>query len=451
MGTTPEQAKVPWQSTDFPLLESFNFTLKTETFHRMRLLGISYREIYRELMSDYLKTPGFCVAPFVHSCIWTDGRVIPCCINQDVVFGDAKSEDLNAIYSNNNKKLISFRKELLSGKAPKSCERCTKPEQDHGAESYRLWLNKKFGHVINDIKINANGTIDEQKFAYYDVRFSNLCTLKCRMCDHINSSAIASEENNFLKAGHKVLREPFEDFEEFSRFFVKNIDSVENMYFCGGEPLILEYHYKLLQLLIDHGKTDVFLKYNSNCTSIRFRDKKITDYWKKFPNICLGMSLDDTGQRAEFIRDGSNWQTILENLREIRKECPHVSLEWTPTIQIMNVMTIPKLHLELLKEGLVDLWYYIILTDPSFYSIQALTPELKQEVLATWDNYRKNLMKLDKTPMQLKLAEDVMSFMMKIDKTSLLPAFRKETLSKDKMRKQSFSEIFPHLKKLMEA
>ena len=117
----------------------------------------------------------------------------------------------------------------------------------------------------------------------------------------------------------------------------------------------------------------------------------------------------------------------------------------------MNVMTVPKLHLELLKEDLVDLWYYITLTDPAFYSIQVLTPELKNEVLNTWDRYIKNLKKLDKTPEQIKLAEDVMSFMMMADKSSLLSAFRKETTSKDKIRKQSFSDIFPHLKQLMEA
>lgn len=401
-------------------------------------------------MSEYLKTPNFCVAPFVHSCIWTDGRVIPCCINQSEVFGDAKTEDLSVVYSNANEKLVAFRKELLSGVAPASCHRCTRPEQNQGPESYRMWLNKKFGHVLEQMEIRPDGTVDQQKFAYYDVRFSNLCTLKCRMCDHINSSAIASEENQTLEVKHKVLREPFEDFEEFSRFFVKNIDSVENMYFCGGEPLILEYHYKLLQLLIDHGKTDVFLKYNSNCTSIRYRDKKITDYWKKFPQICLGMSLDDTGKRAEFIRDGSDWQMILDNLREIRKECPHVTLEWTPTIQMMNVMTVPKLHLELLKEDLVDLWYYIILTDPAYYSIQALTPGLKQEALSIWDSYIKNLKKFEVKREQIMLAEQVMTFMMLVDNTSLLPLFRDETLGKDKKRNQSFTEVFPHLKQLVE-
>lgn len=400
-------------------------------------------------MSDYLKKPGFCVAPFVHSCIWTDGRVIPCCINQDEVFGDVKSQEMTEIYSNDNSKLVHFRRELLSGKAPASCYRCTNPEKDLGAESYRMFLNTKYGHAFESMTVHPDGTVDEMKFAYYDVRFSNVCTLKCRMCDHINSSSIASEENNFEGQKHKILREPFEDFEEFSKFFVENIDSVENMYFCGGEPLILEYHYRLLQLLIDHGKTNVFLKYNSNCTSIRFRDKIVTDYWKKFPDVCVGMSLDDSGPRGEFIRDGSKWETIIANLQQIRKECPHVSLEWTPTVQIMNVLTVPDLHLELFSKGLVNGFYFIILTDPKFYSIQALPSELKALVMARWKKYAQWLISVERED-RVKSVEEVLNFMNQEDTTSVLPEFQKETMKKDKIRKQSFVATFPHLKSLME-
>ena len=401
-------------------------------------------------MSDFLKTPGFCVAPFVHSCIWTDGRAIPCCINQDVIFGDAKTESLEKIYSNDNEKLRSFRKELLSGNTPSSCYRCTNPEKNLGAESYRMFLNERYGHVLENMTIHPDGKVDDQKFAYYDVRFSNLCTLKCRMCDHINSSAIAAEENNQEGMKHKVLREPFDDFEEFSKFFVKNIDSVENMYFCGGEPLILEYHYKLLQLLIDHGKTDVLLKYNTNCTSIRYRNHEITDYWKKFTRVCVGMSLDDTGPRGEFIRDGSKWDVIKANLHQIRKECPHVTLEWMPTVQIMNVMTLPELHLELLRENLADAWYYIILTDPEFYSIQVLPKNMKEKVTSIWDEYLMTLMKYRAQPEKLKGLNDVMNFMNMADQSHLLPKFREEIMKKDRIRNQSFLKVFPDLKQLME-
>ncbi len=401
-------------------------------------------------MSDYLKTPGFCVAPFVHSCIWTDGRAIPCCINQDVIFGDAKTENLEKIYSNDNETLRSFRQDLLNGKTPSSCYRCTNPERDLGAESYRMFLNQRYGHVLDNMTIHPDGKVDHQKFAYYDVRFSNLCTLKCRMCDHINSSAIAAEENTHEGKKNKVLTEPFENFEEFSKFFVKNIDSVENMYFCGGEPLILEYHYKLLQLLIDHGKTDVLLKYNSNCTSIRFRHHEITEYWKKFSNVCVGMSLDDTGPRGEFIRDGSKWDVIKNNLQQIRKECPHVWLEWTPTVQIMNVMTVPELHMELIRESLVDAWYYIILTDPDYFSIQVLPAALKGKVSEIWEQHAIFLQRLHIPMAKLKSATEVINFMNLEDRTKLLPKFRDEIRKKDRIRNQSFVKVFPDLKQLME-
>jgi organic radical activating enzyme len=317
--------------------------------------------------------------------------------------------------------------------------------------SYRMFLNDKFSHLLTDLKVSPDGTLEREAIASYDVRFSNLCNLKCRMCDSVNSSAIAAEENSSEDKKQKIIQQPFVNFEDFSAFFLKNIKHIEFIYFCGGEPLLLDYHYKLLQLLIDHDRTDVVIKYNSNCTQLNFKDQSIISFWKKFKSVNLGMSLDDCGPRGEYIRDGSNWNRIKENLLLIRKECPHVGLEWTPTIQIMNVLTIPDIHMELIKDNLIDAYGPILLTSPDYFSVEALPKEFKIRVEMVIDAHVKVISRLGRRFEEIRHFSDLIKFMHGSNREDLLTKFREEILKKDKIRNQNFIEIFPELKFLMES
>ena len=49
-------------------------------------------------------------------------------------------------------------------------------------------------------------------------------------------------------------------FKQVDRF----INDVEEIYFAGGEPLVMEEHYLILEKLIAAGRTDVRLRYNTN-------------------------------------------------------------------------------------------------------------------------------------------------------------------------------------------
>jgi organic radical activating enzyme len=400
---------------------------------------------------DYLTHKSFCIAPFAHCCIWTDGRAIPCCINQDFVFGDTKTQSIKEIYSDKNTRLIEFRKEILSGTPPESCHRCTKPEEELGADSYRHFLNKRYGHRLSEIGIRPDGTVEKFTPIYLDVRLSNLCNLRCRMCDHINSSAIAAEENNFLGKSNSNLQQPFEDFGDFSHFLENNLESIEHIYFCGGEPMLMDYHYKILDILIKYNKRHIHLKYNSNCTKIEFRGKPISEYWKHFDNVCLGMSLDDLGARGEYIRDGSKWEKIIHNLKTIRKECPHVWLEWTPTVQILNISYIPELHRFLFENNLIDEWFYIILTSPDFYSIQTLPKKIKALVSENLNNYKLFIDKTSSnTQHHLRLIDELIKYMNLSDESHKLSILKSEILQKDLWRNQTFSSIYPELRFIME-
>ena len=211
-----------------------------------------------------LRSNHFCIRPFVHACVWTDKRVVPCCINHSLVLGHTDQQKMSEIFSKDNEKLQEFRKQLLLGPdLPASCNRCSDLEKNIGAISYRMHSNRQYGRLLYNLDFDENYELKEEKISLWDVRFSNLCNLKCRTCDPINSSKIA-EETKKTNPNIVTLREPFEDKSEFLEFFNNHLDHIEEIYFCGGEPLLLEDHYQLLDILLKNNKLDLKLRYNSN-------------------------------------------------------------------------------------------------------------------------------------------------------------------------------------------
>ena len=396
---------------------------------------------------DLLKSKHFCIQPFIHACVWTDGRALPCCINQKYILGNTKTTPITEIYSNNNDKLVALRKEMLDGpELPKSCSRCGNMEDNYADNSYRYYSNKHYGHLLDDIQINNDGTITDSKILTWDVRFSNLCNLKCRTCDSINSSKIAEEERKYIGKSIQVLKEAFNDTEEFFEFFESNINVIEEIYFCGGEPLLLAEHYRILDLLVKYEKFDTVLRYNTNCTKIGFKDKNVVDdYWVKFKHVRLGLSLDAGWEQLAYIRHGSDWDTVLKNLTYIVSNCPHAFMQLSPTISILNAFHVSKLHKFLVDNQLMKLndIYFNILTYPDFYSVTSLPPELKEQVKQHWEDYKQYVESVGANEHLIEEINKVIRYIYTVDQTHTLDNFRKETTLKDNLRSESARELFP--------
>jgi len=402
---------------------------------------------------ELLNSKHFCIQPFIHACVWTDGRALPCCINQSYVLGNTKTIPITEIYSNDNEKLVSLRKEMLNGPdLPESCSRCSIPESEYADNSYRYYSNKHYGHLIENMQINNDGTIVDPKISTWDVRFSNLCNLKCRTCDSINSSKIAEEERKYVGKTIQVLKEAFDDTTEFFKFFESNIDSIEEIYFCGGESLLLEEHYKMLDILVAHEKFDTVLRYNTNCTKIFFKDKNVVDnYWVKFKHVRLGLSLDAGWEQLFYIRHGSEWDVVLENLKYIVSKCPHAFMQLSPTISILNAFHVSKLHKFLVEQGVMKLndIYFNILTFPDFYSITSLPAELKEQVRQHWEQYKSDVVNLGANDHVKSEIDKVIKYMNTQDQSHTLDNFRKDTELKDNLRKESARDLFPELHSIL--
>ncbi len=159
------------------------------------------------------------------------------------------------------------------------------------------------------------------------------------------------------------------------------LETVERIYFAGGEPLLHEGHYAILQDLIARDRTDVALAYNSNVTELRLGKLEIIPLWSRFKRIRLLASIDGHEERGELIRQGLSWGKFVENIRTVGRECPHVEISFAITVSIFNILTLPELCRSLMEIDTTRRarFHFNILQDPEHYSAQILPTDMKLE------------------------------------------------------------------------
>ena len=331
----------------------------------------------------------FCILPWIHLYSNPDGTVLPCCVGDwQQSMGNVQDGKLETVF--NNESFKTMRKNMLAGNKCSQCTACYRDE-DAGNSSFRKHSNEQFAKYIDDAVANTNpdGTVDDFKLRYLDVRWSNICNFKCRSCGPLYSSSWAQEhgsEKIFTYAGGANNDELYKQFEP-------HFDTIEEFYFAGGEPLLTDKHYDILEYLIEHGRTDVKLRYNTNMSVLKYKDKNVLDMWKQFSNVYIGASLDSWGPRAEYIRHGTDWSVIESNIRKIRTETPHIHLQTNTVVSILNIKTLTEFIDYMLESRLVDEKNYnphfYNVMNPEFLSLQLLTDEENREIVMHLEQYAK--------------------------------------------------------------
>ena len=403
----------------------------------------------------------FCILPWIHMHAWPDGRAMPCCIaDSDQPFGDLKTNTIEEVW--NSEKYKELRKAMLQGKQLDACKRCYELEASTWIWTLRKNSNEWFGDKHFDLvkKTNEDGSIDEMRMAYMDVRFSNICNMKCRSCGP-ELSSLHAQEHGELYGKHEIanilnnngstvvnIAKTNNYWENLQQY----LPDVEEVYWAGGEPLITNEHYKILDSWIESGKTDVRLRYTTNFSNMRYKSKSIYSYWEQFDDVQVSASLDANGNRAEFMRHGTDWKQIEQNRVEMLERVPHVHFEITPTISLYNVWNFPDFHMDWVERGLVDIdkCRLNVLTGPDFMRIDYIPEKYKRELRAKYIDYKKwAYEKCDSDDMVREVLghiDSVLQFMNmgKYNQEKLNQFFQKNhTL--DLHRKEDFWAVFPEL------
>lgn len=311
----------------------------------------------------------FCILPWIHLHVSQNGRVSPCC-NNNRYLGNVQENSISEIW--NGKKFEEVREQFKNDVPDKRCSHCYNIEAS-GKESMRQISNQKY---IKELK-----RIEEKnpKPIYLDIRFSNICNFKCKTCWHGNSSAWFEEGSKRNASDERIIKAFTNNFDELYGY----LDDVQEIYFAGGEPLIMEEHYQILEELEKRELFNVELRYNTNFSNLNYKDKSILHIWKKFKSVHVSASIDAPFKLGEEIREGFNWEQFISNRKQMQEICPDIYFEIAPTISTLNIFKLPELHQELVNQELINIdnIYLNFLERPIEFNLKSLITEHKQQTI----------------------------------------------------------------------
>jgi organic radical activating enzyme len=399
----------------------------------------------------------FCMLPWVHMHGFPDGRAYPCCLSDYWhPVGDLRANTMREIWNQTPYK--NMRKNMLADKPCKECTKCYEQER-HGAFSMRNNSNRTYGHIINEINdTQPDGHHPEFKIRYWDVRFSNLCNFRCRTCGPVFSSNWFNDHVKLHNRVPEVLGRNMNrveyaggDEDTIEKQMIEHVPYLEQVYFAGGEPLIMKEHYALLERLIDLGKTDVRIIYNTNFSELRYKNKHVFEYWKHFQNVSVGASLDGSGAKAELIRKGADWNQTVDNRKRMMAEVPHVDFYVSSTVSALNVLHVLDFHREWVDLGLLKPkdWNINICQSPDWYRPDIFPVEFKERVI--YPAYADHLAWLDPQDSLRRATtgyQSLINLMKAQDASGNWPIFVQECAKLDAVRNENFWDLFTEFREL---
>jgi len=392
----------------------------------------------------------FCIMPWIHQYVGPVGDIKPCCVYQhEAELGSLKENTLEEIWNSDASKQLRLK--LLNNEIEPNCNRCEHID-------VRTGLNQKFFQKNKDIVQStlSDGSIAEHKLVYMDVRFNNLCNFSCRTCsphfstnwvmDYRKLHNLANTENTNLF--HDGYHFPGKTEAQALEEILPHLKNMQEIYFAGGEPMMQEEHYKVLQKLIEVDNVNCIIRYNTNFSKLKLGQHDVIEYWKHFDNIYLCTSIDGSHSKAEYWRHGTDWQTIVDNRIRLMNEIPNIPFHIAYTLSWVNAHNLVEFHKEWIELGYltpnnIDI---SLLAGPEYYSLQNIPDWKKQQIETLFREHMKWLVSLDKpTDLVVSLYEAAITYMWKIsgDVNENLKHFNRITTKLDSLRQESFFETFP--------
>jgi radical SAM protein with 4Fe4S-binding SPASM domain len=392
----------------------------------------------------------FCMMPWIHLHIWPGGNAYPCCMSRsDMPLGNTGSSDLQGIWNSDGMKAL--RRRMLAGERSEECARCYDIESS-GLSSLRTHTNLEYSDRHRDQveSTTPDGTVPDIRMAYMDIRWSNICNLRCRTCGPELSSAWYDDHVKRVGSwdGPRILNVNRGDalWDQIEPLLA----TTEEVYFAGGESMLTEEHYRLLDHWIGMGKRDVRLRYTTNFTVLDYKRRDVFDMWRRFDDVRVAASLDASHCRAEYLRRNMSWDAVVDNRRRMMREAPDVYFELTPTVSLMNVMHLPDFHEEWVELGLVEVDNVRInlLTYPAHTSARVLPPRLKDRARSRIESHLSWLDGMGASAQSIDQWRGIIAHMDGRDDSRMLGDFKRYNDEIDGLRGESLVMVFPELEEL---
>lgn len=277
--------------------------------------------------------------------------------------------DVSALHNTKHKK--EQRKQMLEGVRPKECQYCWNVEDLEGYKNGEFFSDRisksSYSWSAPYIDRIAGQAWDQSvNPSYVEVNFSNLCNFKCSYCSPIYSSRWTEEveshgpyptSNRFNDLGyyrsikeipihHKEHNPYVEAFWEWWPSLVKDLKVFR---ITGGEPLLTDNTYKVLDYLHENPQPELNFAVNTNgCVPDKLFDKFVIKLKAlldegKIQSAEVYTSVDGWGQYAEYGRNGLDFEQWQRNLERLLTEIPKLKVSIMCTTNIFSIVEFQKL------------------------------------------------------------------------------------------------------------
>lgn len=459
--------------------------------------GTRLGDFQRQLESKSSCT--FCVLPWIHLATRPNGDMRLCCTanasgaGEDHEVGLVKMEDgrpanfarTTPLEAFNNDYMKSVRTTMLRGEIPASCKGCF-DEEAQGVVSKRIWETATW---MNDEGVDLqeliaqtaeDGTVPSQ-LKYLDLRLGHTCNIKCVMCSPHDSSKWVGDWQKLIPIlkDEDVKRQMRWDKKEFNNFWYEKglfwneiyeqIPNLKQVYFAGGEPLMIAEHKKFLEEIVRQGyQQNILLRYNSNGILV---DQELIELWSKFKKVKFAISIDSYAERDEYIRFPTKFSDVERTLRLLDETPDNIHISIATAVQVFNIKTIPDFikwkvnsNFKKVNIGLIDgnvmgggLVNAHLVHIPTFLNITMLPAEDKLEVHHRfaklkqwlWDNYTQDDDFWLHNPKGWRQWQGLLNYMDSKDNSHLLSGFKEYVNKLDMIRNLNAAKIFPELAHLL--
>jgi sulfatase maturation enzyme AslB (radical SAM superfamily) len=298
-----------------------------------------------------------CAVPFVELFTSSTGGFRNCCAAAPQI---TSKPDQSVMQWWTSDELNGFRQKMLATSLPKDCHGCEIQEKSQGS-SMRTATNKEVDWNRYDSRYPSR----------WNVIFGNICNLACWTCSENSSSLIEAHKK---KIGMLSASWPSTQ-DAFLRHWPSLKDTILTSYqhhdviaitILGGEPLYNKTVIDFLQYLVENNlSTRTRLEFHTNATKMSSTIRQIltSGTWNY---VCIFLSLDAIGKKAEWLRYGCDWSQIVGNIAALRASADYCEVHCA--LSVLNVGDLPKLQ-EFCEQQRLPLRVNLI-SKPGFMSLE---------------------------------------------------------------------------------
>ena len=468
-------------------------------------------EIIQDKMNDYHSNwkqnegapDSWCPLPWSHINIQINGTYKVCCHSSNGTIRDKDRKPFRCgevSWNNvmNSDIMKSIRKNMLRGEWASECTRCQQ-QFNSGMRGANILSRHKLakdvesknhpGYLKTKTLTKTDGSISLKDFpiSFPDIRFSNLCNLKCVTCGPDESNSWYKDHQQIFgknNLNHNVEEQMNENSRKNKREEEKYVDlssnywsqieehihSFRRIYISGGEPLLMKPYYKFLKKCIENkvaGK--ITIEFNSNMTHL---PPQIYDLWRQFKEIHVGASLDGFGNIHNYMRYPGKWHHIEKNMLQTDNGGEHLKCHIGTTVSVLNIWHLPQFIEYIMNKNykkfgssLFPVVSHCALYIPVFLNLNILEESFKEKIRIRFEKYKIKFSNYDwqsahgtshlhsweeKVMGACKILDNYIKFMKQI-------SYHPEELTKwrshfiyymdklDELRKTTWPSIFPEL------